>query len=248
MKYVSSFILMCLISQHAFAWGLKDLGEEAAVPYTTNARHVLYAGAFVTVGILIFEDAVSDPFQVKQARNKTLGDSSRYGDWLGQLIPNVLYTAGMGIAGYYRDPHGYDRAIGMFKATAYASTVTTILKYTAREPRPYDKNVKNSFPSGHTTTAFAFSGYVAAEHGWGWGAPALLGSTFIGYSRINDNRHWLHDVTAGATIGWVYGWGISKYEKQKKKELKEKEKAEGSTSFIPLYDHQTVGLAIFREF
>lgn len=248
MKLISVFILMCLISRNVFAWGLKELGEEASVPYTTDARHVLYAGTFITVGILLFEDAVSDPFQVKQARNKTLGDSSRYGDWLGQLIPNVLYTAGMGIAGYYKDPHGYDRAIGMFKATAYASTVTTILKYTAREPRPYDHNVKNSFPSGHTTTAFAFSGYVAGEHGWGWGIPALLGSTFIGYSRINDNRHWLHDVTAGATIGWVYGWGIAKYEQNKKKEEKEKEKAEGSTSFVPLYDRNTIGLALFRDF
>lgn len=248
MKQLALFLIMIIISKNSFAWGLKELGEEAATPYTTDARYVLFAGTALTVGVLIFEDAISDPFQVKQARNKTLGDSSRYGDWLGQLIPNVLYTAGMGIAGYYKDPHGYDRAIGMFKATAYASTVTTILKYTAREPRPYDHNVKNSFPSGHTTTAFAFSGYVAAEHGWGWGAPALLGSTFIGYSRINDNRHWLHDVFAGATIGWVYGWGISKYEKQKKKEEREKEKEEGSTTFVPLYDSKTFGLAFLREF
>lgn len=246
---IFSILLVCLfISTEVKAWGLKDLGEEAATPYTTDARYVLFAGTFVTIGLLVFEDAVSDPFQVKQARNKTLGDSSRYGDWLGQLIPNALYAGGMAIAGHYKDPKGYDRAIGMFKATAYASTATTILKYTAREPRPYDHHVKNSFPSGHTTTAFAFSGYVAAEHGWGWGIPAVLGSTFIGYSRINDNRHWLHDVVAGATIGWTYGWGISKYEQQKSKEEKVKEMIEGKTSFVPLYDSKTVGLALFREF
>jgi membrane-associated phospholipid phosphatase len=247
-KLISFLLTVFVFTSKAYSWDLKSFKEEAASPYTTNARYVLYTGTAVTVGILIFEDAISDPFQVKQARNKTLGSSSKYGDMLGQLIPNILYTAGMGIAGYYNDPKGYDRALGMFKATAYASSVTTVLKYAAREPRPYDHKVKNSFPSGHTTTAFAFSGYVAAEHGWAWGVPALLMSTFIGYSRINDNRHWLHDVTAGATIGWVYGWGIAKLGQQKKKEEREKEKSEGSASIVPIYDSKTVGLALFREF
>jgi membrane-associated phospholipid phosphatase len=248
MKFIFSVFLIFSMTTHAFAWGLKELGEEAAVPYTTNARYVLFAGTFITAGLVIFRDAISEPFQVKQVRNNTLGESSKYGDWLGQWIPNLVYSAGMGIAGHYRDPHGYDRSIGMLKATTYASAVTTVIKYTAREPRPDDKNTRNSFPSGHTTTAFAFSGYVAAEHGWGWGAPALLGSTFIGYSRINDNRHWLHDVIGGATIGWVYGWGLSKYEKQKKKEQKDKEKIKGSVSLVPLYDRQTLGLAFLGEF
>ena len=129
----------------------------------------------------------------------------------------------------------------MFKATAYSSAVTTIIKYTAREPRPYDHNVKNSFPSGHATTAFAFSGFVAAEHGWAWGAPALLMSTFVAYSRINDNQHWLHDVVAGGTIGWVYGWGIAKLNHGKKKK-------EGEVSVVPIYDHKTAGLSLYREF
>lgn len=245
-KLIILFLLF--LPLQVLAWDLKDFNDEVTSPYTTDAKYVLIGGTALTVGFVIFEDAIIDPFQVKQARNKTLGDSSRYGDWLGQLIPNVLYSSGMAIAGYYKDPHGYDRAIGMFKATTYASAVTTALKYTLAEPRPYNKNRRNSFPSGHTTTAFAFSGYIAAEHGWGWGTPALLLSTFIGYSRINDNMHWLHDVTAGATIGWVYGWGISKLAKKKSDEEKAKEAIEGSTSIVPLYDHQTIGLCLFRDF
>ena len=214
--------LICLLiffaNTSAHAWGLHELGEEAASPYTTNARYALFAGAFITGTLAIFEDQVVDPFQDKQVRNKTLGESSRWGDWMGQLIPNALYVGGMAIASQYGDTKAHDRAIGMFKATAYATSVTTILKYTIREPRPNDNSTKNSFPSGHTTTSFAFSGYVAAEHGWGWGSAALLLSTFTAYSRINDNMHRLHDVTAGATIGWVYGWGIAKLKKQDKEE------------------------------
>jgi hypothetical protein len=231
---------MCITTAHAFTF--KDLGEEMATPVTTDAKYVLLGGTVLTVGLLIFEDSVSDPFQDKQVRNKTLGDTSIYGDMLGQLVPNIIYAGGMAISGYYGNKKGYDRAIGMFKATAYSSAVTTVLKYAAREPRPYDKSVKNSFPSGHTTTSFAFAGYVAAEHGWAWGVPATLMATFVGYSRINDNRHYLHDVIAGATIGWVYGWGISRH--ANKNAVKKIEQ----TFVIPVVDSRTAGLSLYREF
>lgn len=223
------------------AWGLKDLGEEVASPVTTDAKYFLMAGTALTVTFVIFEDAIVDPFQEKQVRNNTLGDASRWGDWMGQMIPNFLYTGGMGIASYFHDPKAWDRAMGMAKATIYSSLVTSTLKYTVKEPRPNNGSEKNSFPSGHSTTAFAFSGYVAAEHGWGWGSAALLLSSFTAYSRINDNRHYLHDVTAGATIGWVYGWGISRLQKNKR----EKE----NTGFIvPVLDSDIAGLAFYREF
>lgn len=235
-------IVLCLnlvFSLPVHAWGLKEFGEEAVSPVTTDAKYALWAGTGITLTLVIFEDAVIHPFQQKQVRNKTLGDSSKWGDWMGQLIPNALYVAGMGVSGYYGNPEGYRRAIGMFKATAYATSVSTILKYTVREPRPIDSDWKTSFPSGHTTSAFAFSGYVMAEHEYWLGIPALLVSTFIGYSRINDNKHWLHDVTAGATIGWVYGWGISKIQQKKAPE---------TTYILPIYDSKTAGLAIYKEF
>jgi hypothetical protein len=232
---------MLFFTSTARAWGLKELGDEAASPVTTDAKYVLIGGAALTLGFVLFEDSIIDPFQQKQTRNKTLGHSSKWGDWMGQLIPNALYMGWMGIEGYRGNPEGYRRAIGMFKATAYSTSVATILKYTVREPRPIDHNWKNSFPSGHTTSAFAFSGYVMAEHEYWVGIPALLLSTFIGYSRINDNKHWLHDVTAGATIGWVYGWGIAKLQQSKKIERQE-------TFIAPIIDSKTAGLSIYREF
>jgi membrane-associated phospholipid phosphatase len=241
-NFLTALLLSLLFSTQAFAWGMKELGEEAASPYTDKAsRYTLFAGSFLTLGFAIFEDSVGDPFQEKQVRNKTLGHSSGWGDLMGQMVPNILYVGGMSIAGFYQDPKGYERAIGMFKATAYAASVTTILKYTIREPRPNDNSTKNSFPSGHSTTVFAFSGYVAAEHGWGWGSAALTLAFFTAHSRINDNMHRLHDVTAGATIGWVYGWGMAKLQKRKANEDKE--------AFIaPILDSQTAGLSLYKEF
>lgn len=242
-KFFLTLLLAGLFTTNAFAWGLKELGEEAASPYTTHARYALFAGSLLTLVVAMTEDQVGDPFQDKQVRNKSLGRASGWGDVMGQMVPNLLYIGGMSIAGIYHDPKAYNRAIGMFKATAYASSVTTILKYTIREPRPNDHSTRNSFPSGHSTTVFAFSGYVAGEHGWGWGSAALALSVFTAYSRINDNMHRLHDVTAGATVGWVYGWGISKLQRKEAKEAKEKE-----AFFAPILDSNTAGVSLYKEF
>jgi len=196
------------------------------------------------VTTLIFEDQIIDPAQREIVDDQPLGSASKFGDLAGQYIPNVLYMFGQYLDGVYGDPQGYDRARGMLKASLYASSVTTILKYTIREPRPINgEEDRESFPSGHSAAAFAFSGYVLGEHGWTWGAPALLISSFSAFSRINDNRHFLHDVLAGATIGLSYGLGISYLQKSQRE-------SENKTSmtFVPIYDHDTKGIALVAEF
>jgi hypothetical protein len=223
----------------AFAWGLKELGEEVSTPVTTSARNVLIVGTAVTLTVLILEDQIIDVVQEETVEHKPLGGWSKYGDLAGQMLPNGLYVLGQGIAGVSGNGKGYQRALGMFKATAYAASVTTVLKYTIREPRPNNPQEKNSFPSGHTTTAFAFSGYVFAEHGWLWGIPAMGISLLSGFSRINDNRHFLHDVLAGATIGFAYGVGISKFQNSDQKL---------SFMIVPIYDQNLRGLAFQNDF
>ena len=104
----------------------------------------------------------------------------------------------------------------MFRATLYSGMLTNIIKYTIPETRP--NNIGHeSFPSGHTTTAFAFASIVAMNHKWYWGVPAFAFASFVGYSRINDNKHYLHDVTVGATIGLSYGLGIYYLDEAKEK-------------------------------
>lgn len=61
-----------------------------------------------------------------------------------------------------------------------------------------------SWPSGHAAQAFALASSVSDElHS----VPASLGlytlATLTGWSRINDNRHWLSDVVGGALIGII---------------------------------------------
>ena len=68
-----------------------------------------------------------------------------------------------------------------------------------------------SFPSGHTGAAFALAGSLALETTPVAGAAFLLGAAGTGWSRINDNKHWLSDVFCGAVlalliVGLVHRW------------------------------------------
>ena len=78
------------------------------------------------------------------------------------------------------------------------------LKYTVRRYRP-DCNARNSFPSGHTTTAFMGATVLHREYGETvspWISVAGYSvATATAAMRVLANRHWLSDAIAGASIG-----------------------------------------------
>ena len=69
------------------------------------------------------------------------------------------------------------------------------------------KNVYSSFPSGHSTVAFAAATVFAREYGDRPYIPiiAYSAATLIGLSRIAENVHWASDVFVGATVGYLAG-------------------------------------------
>jgi membrane-associated phospholipid phosphatase len=200
------FVLVFLFGATARAeW---DWVADLESPVTTDAKWILAAGTGLTVATTVAHHSTFADFETRTSTEKPLGSTSKYGNALGQLIPNAAYLGGALISTWAGSPLGEYRAILMLEATAYAGLLANVLKYTVREGRPYDSSVRNSFPSGHSATAFAFAGVVAAEHGWYWGVTAMAMAGFVGYSRINDNQHHVHDVVGGATIGLACAYGI----------------------------------------
>jgi membrane-associated phospholipid phosphatase len=92
-----------------------------------------------------------------------------------------------------------------------AGFTTSALKLTVGRQRPlvgeeqyvfHPFSSTDAFPSGHTTVAFALAASVSDEiHS----TPVTIGlyslATLTAWSRLNDNKHWLTDVLAGAAIG-----------------------------------------------
>lgn len=164
---------------------------------------------------------------------------TRAGNSFLQIFPNAIYAIGFGFDFYFnQNEESKRRAIGMAKATLYSGLVTDILKPIVGEQRPNGGG--HSFPSGHTTTAFAFASFVASEHPWYVGVPAYVMASFVGFCRMHDNYHYLHDVLAGATIGMSYGLAIS---------LKSKEEAQSSAIVVmPSDDLKGIALRTHFEF
>jgi PAP2 superfamily len=66
-----------------------------------------------------------------------------------------------------------------------------------------------SFPSGHTTQAFAVASVIATEYDRRWIAVAAYGSAaLVGYARVLHDAHYLSDVVAGALVGTLVGRAV----------------------------------------
>ena len=97
-----------------------------------------------------------------------------------------------------------------------AATISTGLKYGIDRPRPFAAypDIQKcaaagspSFPSGHTSMAFAFATSVSIAYPkWYIVAPAYLWATAVGYSRMDLGVHYPSDVLVGALVGAGSAW------------------------------------------
>jgi membrane-associated phospholipid phosphatase len=120
--------------------------------------------------------------------------------------------AGMTATGLLKQNENLVRNAGMtFIATAINFGVTTALKYSIQRDRPYvtypDITKKSaggspSFPSGHTSGAFATATSVSLAYPkWFIIVPSYAWAGTVGYSRMHLGVHYPSDVIAGALIG-----------------------------------------------
>jgi membrane-associated phospholipid phosphatase len=121
-------------------------------------------------------------------------------------------TVGLLTAGLATHKPGITRAGGRLMATLLlAGTTSSLGKFALGRPRPDESLDADGFspfsgqaalPSGHSTMAFALATCLADEIHRPWATVGLYTmATGVAWSRLNDNRHWLSDVAAGALVG-----------------------------------------------
>lgn len=120
------------------------------------------------------------------------------------------------------------------EALVLSQVVTYAIKLTAGRARPHN-NVEHSwdfewfrgltegeefqsFPSGHSSAAFATAAALAheMERIWGgsdvvYGLVTYTPASMVALARMFDNRHWASDVVFGAAIGAFSGWKVVQY-------------------------------------
>ena len=205
-------LIFFLLIQNCFAneSGIfSEIGSDLATPITTPARNLFLSGLVSTSLVYLNSREKNYRKRVSFDDSKPLGDFGFIGDTVGYGLLNVSYVLSTWIYGKNKnDQLALKNAELMARASFYTAAVSNIMKATIHETRPGYPDKHDSFPSGHSSAAFAFATVVAANHGWMWGGLAHGAAGFISISRINDDFHYLHDVIAGITIGISYGWGL----------------------------------------
>lgn len=164
---------------------------------------------FKAVVVLLFLSSSLTHGQVKpltssQNAQKTAGD----------ILLFTMPAMAMGSTFIWQD--GQKGTYQFSKTLTATLAVTYGLKLAINKERPNKEN-NYSFPSGHTSVAFASAAFVQKRYGWEYGIPAYLLAGYVGYTRIEANKHDGVDVVAGAAIGIGMGYLFTKrYEGQKK--------------------------------
>jgi membrane-associated phospholipid phosphatase len=96
-------------------------------------------------------------------------------------------------------PRTTNTGADLIEAQAVSAVLTLGLKATVPRTRP--DGAPHSFPSGHSSAAFATADVVEQHFGWKAGVPAYIGAAYIGASRIAEQHHFLSDVVFGSAIG-----------------------------------------------
>ena len=115
---------------------------------------------------------------------------------LGSIGAIALPASGLLTAALHKDKQG---AIQLAKAYGVTMAVVYVLKPIVDRQRP--DGGSQSFPSGHSASAFAGAAFLQRRYGWSYGVPAYAVATFVAYSRVESKRHWTSDVIAGGVIG-----------------------------------------------
>lgn len=182
--------------------------DNVFAPFTNRSSLILLTGLGATY--FVFKDNFQErlnerPYREDKKIWRTVGDAMGWG-----ALP--IGYVGLMAFNYYSSEEkkpDYLRNIEYIgKSVAYTALMTLTLKLTINQQRPDDELKRDSFPSGHASSSFAFSTAVWLRHGHAWGAASTLLASWITFSRIDDGSHFYHDSVFGATLGISYAVGI----------------------------------------
>ena len=186
--------------------------------------------------------------EIKEEVNENIDEKITIDDF-SQYLPAVS-VYGLNAIGIKGKHNFKDRTIILGTSYLLMSATVLSLKSITKVERP-DGSANNSFPSGHTATAFAGAEFLWQEYKdvsvW-YGISGYIVAVGTGAFRIYNDKHWLTDVAAGAGIGilstkvayWINPWMQEKIFKSKEK---------NTTSIMaPFYNGKQLGVGFVRSF
>lgn len=215
-----------------------------------NYKKVIIPSLLIAYGIVGIESDQLKLFntQIKEEVNENIDRKITMDDFTQYLPATSVYSLNaFGVKG----KHNFkDRTIILGTSYIIMSASVLSLKSITKVERP-DGSAFNSFPSGHTATAFAGAEFLWQEYkdvSILYGISGYIIATGTGAFRIYNDRHWLTDVVAGAGIGilstkiayWINPWIQEKIFKSKEKN--------SMSAIAPFYNGKQLGIGFIRSF
>jgi hypothetical protein len=165
----------------------------------TNLQ-ILGVGTMLTLAAFATEDQEQTYASLENA--SLIDVPMDVGNMYGAVWVMSGLTVGIGAFGYMTHNERFTQAgWDLGKSLLVTTAVVGAIKFAVDRPRPDDS--RYSFPSGHTATAFAAAPVLHHHFGWQVGMTAYGLAAFTALGRMEENRHFLSDVVAGATIGML---------------------------------------------
>lgn len=185
---------------------------------------------------------------IKEEVNENIDEKFTIDDF-SQYVPaaSVYGLNAFGVKG----KHNFkDRTIILGTSYLIMSASVLSLKSITKVERP-DGSAFNSFPSGHTATAFAGAEFLWQEYKdvsiW-YGISGYVIATGTGVFRMYNDRHWLTDVVAGAGIGILstkIAYWINPFIQKKIFNSRENN---GTSIIAPFYNGKQFGVGFIKSF
>jgi PAP2 superfamily len=199
------FLLLLL-----FAFGSSQAQDTLSKPKDKlSYKKFILPVSLIALGGVLKSPSIQSDIQ-KSVRTAFGEDFHTKADDYLQFLPAAQMFGGNLLGFDSRD--GYKQmATNILVSNLMVTGVTSIIKVTAKDLRP-DGSANNSFPSGHTTTAFNHATLLFFEYKdsnlW-YASSGYLFATTTGVLRMANNRHWSGDVVVGAGIGIAIGTIVS---------------------------------------
>lgn len=189
---------------------------ESRSHWDAEERSMAWTGLAVVLGAALLFDQPVDRAIQKSSRQanwaRTAADLAPLGSTPGVLLAVVTYAGGAAL----REPEVRATGTDAIAAIAIAELAIAVpLKVLAGRSRPYSDEGSHalhpfaggvSFPSGHTTVAFALASVLSEHADRPWVSGVAYGlASLVGAARIAQRSHFLSDVVAGGLIGTFVG-------------------------------------------
>lgn len=214
---------------HDLRVSLEDAGTVFSAPARFDGEDWLYVA--LTLGATAAAYTVDDDIYA-ELRSQPVGDWDlplAVGQWYGSGVVSGALGAGLYVVGLAGDDD-HTRITGrmVLQSFAYSVVITQILKTVTGRARPSMGQGKDeftwfsfrddyhSFPSGHSTAAFALSSTLSRRIGSLPLSIVLYAlATLTVAERIGHDRHWFSDTVLGAVIGSVVGIAVVRLEEER---------------------------------